>query len=243
MKYIFSNPWAVNCSVNLITSEIVTIFNFLKKNTYIKKSFSQESEDLVLFELAQFKNFHNGFYVDVGAHHPLRFSNTAIYYQRGWRGINIDATPGSMSEFRKARPKDINLECAVSNDCRERLFYVYNEPALNGIDCDRTSEFAGSQFKLLKTIPLQTSTLKSILDTHAKNLPSPNFLSVDAEGHDLEVLQSNDWQIYKFEWVLCEFKIENVSSIASDPIYAFLNGMGYRLKAFTGRTGIFGISN
>ena len=221
---------------------IKKLFHIFKKFKF-RHSFGQEAEDLVLFELAQFKNFHNGFYVDVGAHHPLRFSNTAIYYERGWRGINIDPTPGSMSEFRKSRPKDINLECAVSNDCRERLFYVYNEPALNGIDCDRTSEFDGSRFKLLEKIPVQTYTLKSILDTNAKKLPSPNFLSVDVEGHDLEVLQSNDWQTYKFEWVLCEFKIIDISDIALDPIYAFLDSVGYKLKAFTGRTGIFGISN
>jgi hypothetical protein len=59
----------------------------------------------------------------------------------------------------------------------------------------------------------------------------------------LEVLQSNDWQTYKFEWVLCEFKIIDISDIALDPIYAFLDSVGYKLKAFTGRTGIFGISN
>ena len=55
-----------------------------------------------------------GFYVDIGAHHPKRFSNTYIFYQRGWRGINIDAKPGTKEVFNKLRPRDINLEVPIS---------------------------------------------------------------------------------------------------------------------------------
>jgi FkbM family methyltransferase len=202
-------------------------------------SFSQEAEDLVLFEIAQFKNSYNGFYLDVGAHHPFRFSNTAIYYQRGWRGINIDATPESMNEFRKMRPDDINIECAVSSDTRERMFFVYNEPALNGIDCDRSEEFVGTKFKLLRKIPVQTHTLASILQSHIQQLPKPNFLTVDVEGHDLEVLQSNDWNKFRFDWVLCEIQVGSISDLAYNPVYKYLSDIGYHLRAFTGRTGIF----
>jgi FkbM family methyltransferase len=205
----------------------------------VKTSFSQEAEDLLLFEIAQFKNSYKGFYVDVGAHHPYRFSNTAIYYQRGWNGINIDATPSSMLEFRKVRWKDINLECAVSNDFRERLFYVYNESALNGIDCDRTGEFAGTKFKLLRKISIQTHTLASILQSHIQQLPKPNFLTIDVEGHDLEVLQSNDWNKFRFDWVLCEIQVGSISDLACNPVYKYISDKGYHLRAFTGRTGIF----
>ena len=79
-----------------ISQLIKNVFHINKKLEN-KISFSQEAEDLVLSELAQFNKCYDGLYVDVGAHHPLRFSNTAIYHQRGWRGVNIDATPGSMS--------------------------------------------------------------------------------------------------------------------------------------------------
>lgn len=221
-----------------ISQLIKNVFHINKKLEN-KISFSQEAEDLVLSELAQFNKCYDGLYVDVGAHHPLRFSNTAIYHQRGWRGVNIDATPGSMSEFQRLRPKDINLECAVSNDCRERLFYIYNEPALNGIDNDQTSKFQGSRYKLIDTIPVQTLPLKAILEKHFEKLPQSNFLTVDAEGHDLKVLQSNCWNRFRFHWILCELKLNKISEIASDSIYQYLHGLGYELKAFTGRTGIF----
>ena len=85
------------------------------KNLYITrfatKSYSQEGEDLLLRRI--FEHQKIGFYVDVGAHHPFRFSNTYLLYKRGWRGINIDAMPGSMRLFRKFRPRDTNIECGV----------------------------------------------------------------------------------------------------------------------------------
>jgi hypothetical protein len=63
-----------------------TIFGY-----YSKKSYSQEGEDMILNRIFEFRN--SGFYIDVGAHHPMRFSNTYFFYRKGWRGINIDAMP------------------------------------------------------------------------------------------------------------------------------------------------------
>jgi len=74
---------------------------------YALKSYSQEGEDMILRRL--FEKQLTGFYVDVGAHHPKRFSNTYFFYKQGWHGINIDAMPGSMKLFEKIRPRDILL--------------------------------------------------------------------------------------------------------------------------------------
>src|SRR5690242_3324544 len=65
------------------------------------KSYSQEGEDRILHSI--FETVADGFYVDIGAHHPKRFSNTYLFYQRGWRGINVDAMPGSMVRFKRVR--------------------------------------------------------------------------------------------------------------------------------------------
>ncbi len=66
-------------------------------------SFSQEGEDMLLRSI--FVDKSTGFYVDVGAYHPQRFSNTNHFYLAGWRGINIDAMPGSMEPFHQFRPR------------------------------------------------------------------------------------------------------------------------------------------
>ncbi|HIB94217.1 MAG TPA: SAM-dependent methyltransferase, partial [Candidatus Lambdaproteobacteria bacterium] len=91
--------------------------------------FSQEGEDVILRRI--FEDQKNGFYIDIGAHHPKRFSNTYYFYDRGWEGINIDATPGSMKIFQKFRPRDINLEIAISEKEQQLTYFMFNEPALN----------------------------------------------------------------------------------------------------------------
>jgi len=95
---------------------------------YALKSYSQEGEDMILSRL--FGNQQAGFYVDVGAHHPMRFSNTYFFYKKGWNGINIDAMPDSMKLFNKFRPRDINIEKPVSDKKQILTYYAFNESAL-----------------------------------------------------------------------------------------------------------------
>lgn len=87
------------------------IKNFLFWDPWISHFYSQEGEDMVLRKI--FKNQKKGFYVDIGAHHPKRFSNTHLLYKKGWKGINIDVTPGSIKLFNQLRPRDTNLELGV----------------------------------------------------------------------------------------------------------------------------------
>ena len=87
------------------------IKNFLFWDPWVRHSYSQDGEDMVLRKI--FKNQKMGFYVDIGAHHPKRFSNTHLLYKKGWKGINIDATPGSMKLFNQLCPRDTNLELGV----------------------------------------------------------------------------------------------------------------------------------
>lgn len=95
---------------------------------YHTLSFSQEGEDLVLKRV--FEGQEQGFFVDVGAHHPQRFSNTYLFYLKGWRGINIDAMPDSMEPFEDLRPEDINIESAISDVPEVLTYYLFNEPAI-----------------------------------------------------------------------------------------------------------------
>jgi hypothetical protein len=71
----------------------------LSKDHIRSNCYSQEGEDLIASRL--FPNQSTGFYVDIGAHHPTRFSNTYLLYTKGWRGINIDPLPGSKELFDK----------------------------------------------------------------------------------------------------------------------------------------------
>ena len=116
-----------------------------------RSSWSQEGEDLILARI--FGDKPDGFYVDVGAHHPQRFSNTYYFYRRGWRGINIDAMPGSMLAFNRLRPLDINIELGIGSQPGKLNFYMFNEPALNGFakDLADSRDQSDTPYKIIGT--------------------------------------------------------------------------------------------
>jgi FkbM family methyltransferase len=205
--------------------------------TYLQEralTFSQEGEDLILGRI--FAGRIKGFFVDVGAYHPFRFSNTFLLYHAGWRGINVDATPGSMRAFDQNRPEDINIECFVGDPDSEKTFTLYNEPALN------TASQTVLESRVLRSStywPVSTSTvhprsLSSILDDH-KPIDVPiDFLNLDVEGCEQEVLESNDWSRYRPEIIVMEQLSTDIHESMDHPTTMFLNRHGYRLiaKAF-----------
>jgi len=198
---------------------------------YAEKSYSQEGEDMVLRRI--FRRQEKGFYVDVGAYHPKRFSNTYFLYRKGWRGINIDATPGVMAEFNKVRKRDVNLNVGVSLVPGELTYYMFDEPALNSFDeklaKERSKKTAN---KIKKRVKIKTVTLESILDEQLGS-NKMDLLSVDVEGFDLQVLQSNNWDRFRPRYVLVESLGYDLSRIRECPIYQFLKGKGYEVFAKT----------
>lgn len=204
------------------------------KNNYFngfgRLSYSQEGEDMILARLLENQNI--GFYVDVGAHHPMRFSNTYFFYKKGWRGINIDAMPGSMKAFDKMRPKDINIEKPIASKKQILTYYAFNEPALNGFSKELSESRDGlNNFKIEFTKDIETETLEEILD---KNLPSNqviDFLSVDVEGLDFDVIKSLNLKKYRPRVILVEILESSLSAIQIDPIYNFLLEEDYEVFA------------
>lgn len=206
--------------------------------TYFLESYSQEGEDLVLNRL--FGDKTTGFYVDVGAHHPKRFSNTFFFYQRGWRGINIDAMPNSMTIFNQERPFDINLEIAIMGEQGLATYYQFNEPALNGFS--ESISLGRDGLRDYKIINRTTISGMPLSDVLGKNMPSNtsiDFLTIDVEGLDFDVLKSNDWNRFRPKVILIEILASNLDSLLSDPISTYLLGMDYRLYAKTLNTVFF----
>jgi FkbM family methyltransferase len=196
---------------------------------YRIECYSQCGEDLALRWL--FDNVPNGFYVDVGAHHPRKFSNTYYFYRRGWTGINIDPTPGVIELFKKARPRDINLPYAVANSARDLKLYIFDDHAVNTL----SPGFARLQRerwgrRLMSEIVVRTHTLAEILHAHKPDDRPIEFLSVDVEGLDLEVLESNDWDKYIPSVILCEdHALRNLENLSSSAVWTFLRARGYTL--------------
>lgn len=208
-----------------------------------QKSYSQDGEDMVMRALFEhLPKGYRGFFVDVGAHHPVRFSNTYHFYKKGWRGINIDATPGSMWPFGWVRRRDINLELGIGAEAGNLTFFCFDEPALNTLSEQVALERAsGGRYSITKKVEVPILPLREVLQQNMPGGTRIDFLSVDVEGLDEMVLRSNDWQVFRPIFVLAEDTQfdPNEGNAQSSGVYAFLRDQGYKLVAKTPRTLIF----
>lgn len=216
---------------------------FLKQR-YIAKdafvSYSQDGEDMILRSFYEEKFNYKGFYVDVGAHDPERFSNTMFFYKMGWSGINIEPTPNAITRFNACRPRDINLNFGVGERHEELTFYCFNEPALNSFSEELSHERDGEkQYYITEKIPVQVCPLSEIFDKHLPAETRIDFLSIDVEGFDLQVLRSNSWVKYRPDYILAEDAIEDMGQLKDSNVYNFVVDQGYKLVAKTQRTLIF----
>jgi FkbM family methyltransferase len=166
-------------------------------------SFSSAGEDMILRHLVG-SDKRDGFYVDVGAYHPTLFSNTYFFYLQGWTGINVEARPGSARLFDKARPKDTNLEVGVSTAPGEMTYYFIGEDStMNSFSRDFL-EHIGMLGEVKREIPVMVLPLAEILERYLPAGQAIDFMSVDVEGHDLEVLASNDWARFRPRYIVVE---------------------------------------
>ncbi len=174
-----------------------------------------------------------GFYVDIGAHHPFRFSNTYALYKAGWSGINIDPMPKSMEKFRRFRPRDINLEIAIGASQDIKPYYIFEERALNTFDESLARDYARLS-RLVDVISIPCYPINAILVRYAS---APiDLLSIDVEGQDMAILSTLDFAVYAPRVVLAESFSQD---LMRDPLVSFMQTKGYNLLAKTTRTCIF----
>lgn len=179
------------------------MINQLKAQIFNRKgakfSFAQAGEDLVLRRI--FLGVEKGFYVDVGAYHPYKLSNTYLFYLNGWRGINIEPRPKSRQLFDKIRPGDINLEVGIGEASGMADYYQFNEDTLNQF------AFTGSAItkpRSNQVVRIQVEPLAEIFEQHIGNNGSIDFITIDTEGAEYQVLKSNNWIDFPIKVILVE---------------------------------------
>lgn len=202
-----------------------------KLNGYCLETYSQQGEDIILRNL--FVGHHQGFYVDIGAYHPFRYSNTYFFYKRGWKGLAVDATPGTAVLFKKYRPRDISIDAAVGREDKEAQLYMFEEGGLNTL----SEEVALQQSKIpdrpiIATRQVRIRPLRGIFEDHLAGTQPIDILSIDVEGYDLDVLQSNNWAKYIPKIVVCEdLLLRDLEETGSSPVCEFLKSKGFVLYA------------
>ena len=180
-----------------------------------------EGEDLIIEDLT--KNIKNGFYVDAGCYHPLHLSNTFLLYKRSWNGINIDISEFSIKLFNYLRPNDVNINSAVSNTEKEISFYYQKKLSqLSTIKKTISNERMQGNIKEKK---IKSLKLNSILNQSKFKNRQIDFLNIDVEGADFEVLKSLDFTIYEPKIICIEIMDKN---IFESKIYNFLKDINYK---------------
>lgn len=189
-----------------------------------------------------FHDRRNGFYVDVGCHHPYRFSNTAMLHdEQGWSGINIDVDERATAMFRVARPNDINLTLGIAGEAGRRTVTIFDEGAINSFDRTAASHPAWSHIPR-QDHDVEVKPLGALLHQILPSGQRIDFLNIDAEGLDVEILASNDWSAFRPEAIAVEVHGFDLNDPDANATFRFLRQQGYRLISHVAVTSIYRLS-
>ena len=170
--------------------------------------FGQHGEDLILARALGWDR--PGFYVDVGAAHPTTLSVTRLFYERGWRGINMEPLPHMFEALQKARPGDVNLHVAAADQPGELPFFEVeategrdweSRTGLSTFDRKMAEGYRANGYRVTE-LSVPVVTLTDVLDQHAP--PVIDFLKVDVEGHEPAVLAGLDLSRFRPRIVVVE---------------------------------------
>ena len=204
----------------------------------VRTTYSQHQEDLFINNY--FKDKNNGFYLDVGCYHPIKYSNTALLHNRGWRGINIDMNQTSIDLFNILRKKDKNICAAISNENKEAIQYL--DHAFSPINTlvkkfsDTTSKTISFNKHLEKKI--QTYKFSQIVEAQELQINQIDFLNIDAEAHDFEVLEGIELSSYNVKMICIEM-FDSQNQIDERKFKDYLIKYNYHLIKTIGPNGFF----
>ena len=210
------------------------LLNFLslayKKKVFKNYFYSFGGIDALVCRI--FNTQKKGIYIDVGCYHPYNGNNTKLLYDKGWSGINIDLDFHTIDFFNFIRKRDENINIAISEKEGEKdLYFFHNRSAINSL-----SEIRKKEAKEIKRI--KTKTLNSIIENSKFKDEKIQLLSIDVEGHEIEVLRSIDLNKYFPEMIVIEFLErdildnmefynQNIDQIINSEVYEHMVKSGY----------------
>jgi peptide methionine sulfoxide reductase MsrB len=204
----------------------------------IRATYSQHQEDLFINDY--FKDQDEGFYLDIGCYHPIKYSNTALLYNRGWKGVNIDMNQTSIDLFNLLRKKDSNICAAISNEAKETIQYFdHLFSAVNTLNkkfSNKVSEKLSSNNQSKKKI--STYKFIQIAKEHNIEVKKIDFINIDAEAHDYEVLESIDLNFVKAK-LICIEMLDDSNNLNDQKFKDYLYRYNYNLIKIIGPNGFF----
>jgi FkbM family methyltransferase len=218
-----------------------TLYQYLRMMTKlalgrgVRSSYAQQGEDVIVE--GTLKAVENGTYVDVGAYHPTLYSNTYTFYKKGWSGVVIDPNVDMKPLYSLLRPRDVFVNVAVGAESGSRPYYMFADGAYNSFDESRARGWEGSRgLKIKEVRQISFKPLSQILKE--QTVTRIDFLNVDVEGLDLEVLKTHDWNIIP-RVIAVEDETFNPDDPHSNAIYNYLHEKGYVMSGLAGLSMIF----
>jgi FkbM family methyltransferase len=163
-----------------------------EQDKYRNISFSQCGEDLIIKYIFKLRGITNPSYIDIGANHPFYLSNTALFYINGSRGVNIEANPELIESFNIHRQGDINLNLGISDVEEELDFYIMSDNTLSTFSKEESDSIISSGKALKEVKKVRLTSLTNILEMYLEG-EFPDFMSIDVEGMDMQILKSIDY--------------------------------------------------
>ncbi|HEU4357492.1 MAG TPA: FkbM family methyltransferase [Xanthobacteraceae bacterium] len=192
-------------------------------------SYAQRFEDLHLMRC--FGGRHTGFYIDIGSGHPVYDNASFAFYLEGWRGVTVEPNPSLARLSRAVRPRDHHVEALLGAAVGEATFYLVKD--FHGLSTmiETHARAAQTQFgKSSQAIEMPVTTLKELCRRHAP--PVFEFLKVDVEGAEQEVLLNGDWQSFRPKVVVAEALAPYTLAPAWPTWEPFLAKQGYHYVSF-----------
>lgn len=192
-------------------------------------SYAQNQEDVLLRRAL--RDVARGVYVDVGASDPVRDSVTKAFYDRGWSGINIEPSAQAFARLRDARPRDVNLNVAVSDHDGEITLY---DVAGSGLSTSvrANADALASSGAAVQNVVTPCRTLAGILAP--MHLPAVHFLKVDVEGAEEAALRGADFSSFR-PWIILVEATEPNTTISNHSAWEpIILAAGYRFAHFDG---------
>jgi FkbM family methyltransferase len=195
-------------------------------------SYAQNFEDIMLWRAL--KHIKEGFYIDVGAAWPRKDSVTKLFYDRGWRGINVEPNPEFARLLKEERPRDVNLEQAMGDHTGRRIINIVEDTGLTTLKEEIAREYEKNGYNIHKSETMM-STLNEAWEKNIESGQSVHFLKIDVEGYEKNVLLGNDWHRNR-PWIVvveatvpmsqrtCEEKWEAIL-ISSSYQFAYADGL------------------
>ena len=213
-----------------ILKKFYLFYNLYIRNRKYLNNGSQFGEDKFLNNL--FEKNYVGKYLDVGCFHPTKHNNTSLFYKNGWQGINIDLNPLTIDLFNFMRPNDININTAVSNEESEKTLFFLSENNTQNTLSENQLLFLKKHHNLrdeeIIKKKIQTRRLDNILEEN--NFDNIDFMNLDVEGHELEVLKTINFKKTKLKYLCIEMINHNDLSIKnSDQILDLLETNKFEL--------------